>query len=644
MPDALDGDYYRSRAVLIGTWDYRHLNPVPAAEHSLDRMRTLLASPLCGGWPEDRVSVIDNRARLGELPHELVVWLREAVDVALFYYVGHGQYDDDDRLCLALGDSSPDPVLRTTTSLTFDAVRQAFRASKAATKIAILDCCFAGLAAGRDGQLAGTPDLPRSPGFYLMMASGEFNTAWFETTAESERPQTYFTKYLVNLIEAGVPGQPTGLTLGPIFDKVADAMVRDCKPAPGCRVSDHAADFVFARNPAIQSAHQFTTATNPSFDLDDPPEQAETPRGSPERARGWRPSRRAFLLAGIGATVAIAVPVSLELSSLSSGSHTGNTSPGDLVTIRAGGAVRLLDNAHGAGGDGTVKLWTVATNALTKSFTHTVVNSWASVRSLEQVTAFNHTFTAAVDVAFGPDGTRLAVANGDGTISLWNVATGAESTLPYLNPQLWNSSATYLAFDPAGGMLASTYDSPNFRLWDLADQSAGTTVNTGSGNWVASLAFSPSGAVLATASGNGNPGNTTGDGLLQLWDTSTGSTLATLAHTNSPPKSLAYGSDGKTLANLRNDGIITLWDAEARRSTATLAAPGSGITCIASGPGTLLASGSEDGTVTLWDTASRKSLAALSTGTDTTIQCVAISPNGKSVASAGVVLTVWAIS
>ncbi|MET8765643.1 caspase family protein [Streptomyces sp. NPDC004658] len=250
MPDALDGDFSRSRAVLIGTWDYSNLGAVPAAEHSFDRMRDLLTSPLCGSWPQERVSVIGNRARLGELPHELVLWLCDAVDVALFYYVGHGQYDNDDRLCLALGDSSPDPVLRTTTSLTFDAVRLAFRASKAATKIAILDCCFAGLAAGQDSKLAGAPDMPRSPGFYLMMASGEFNTAWFETTTDSPRPQTYFTKYLVDIIEGGIPDQPAGLTLGPIFDKVADALVRDGKPAPGCRVSDHAADFVFARNRA----------------------------------------------------------------------------------------------------------------------------------------------------------------------------------------------------------------------------------------------------------------------------------------------------------------------------------------------------------------------------------------------------------
>ncbi|WP_381805344.1 caspase family protein [Streptomyces niveus] len=234
--------------MLIGTWDYRHLTPVPAAMHSLHRMQSLLTSSLCGSWPQEKILVADNRTKPGDLHHELVLWLREAVDVAFFYYVGHGQYDNDDRLCLALGDSSPDPVLRTTTSLTFDAVRLAFRSSKATTKIAVLDCCFAGLAADQHGRLSGSHDIPRSPGFYLMMASGEFNTAWFETLEENPRPETYFTKYLVDVIESGIPDHPAGLTLGPIFDRVSDALTRDGKPVPGCRVSDHAASFIFARN------------------------------------------------------------------------------------------------------------------------------------------------------------------------------------------------------------------------------------------------------------------------------------------------------------------------------------------------------------------------------------------------------------
>ncbi|MGH3834018.1 MAG: caspase family protein [Pseudonocardiaceae bacterium] len=235
-------------AELIGTWSYDHLKPVAAAEHSLHRMRTLLMSPLCGSWPESQVEVVGDRETLGNLRHELVTWFSSATDVALFYYVGHGQYDNDDRLCLALTDSSREAILRTTSSLTFDDVRHAFRASKATTKIAILDCCFAGLAPGRNNALAGPRDLPRSSGFYLMMASGEFSTAWFQPATESPRPQTFFTKYLVDVIERGIPEQPRGLTLGPIFDQVADRLVRDGKPEPGCRVSDHAAHFVFARN------------------------------------------------------------------------------------------------------------------------------------------------------------------------------------------------------------------------------------------------------------------------------------------------------------------------------------------------------------------------------------------------------------
>lgn len=248
MPDALDGDYSHSQAVLMGTWTYRYLKPVPAAEHSLDRMVRLMRGPLCGNWPESRTRVVANPRTVGDLAHELATLFQPVRDVALFYYVGHGQYDPDDRLCLSVGQSRDEPAFRRTTSLTFEDVRQAFRASRAATKIAILDCCFAGLAAGEEGRLsAGARRLP-PPGFYLLMASGEYSTAWFQSEKEHAKPETYFTKYLIDIIEAGRPGGGGDFTLGLLYDLLSDALVRDGKPEPTRRVSDHATDFVFARN------------------------------------------------------------------------------------------------------------------------------------------------------------------------------------------------------------------------------------------------------------------------------------------------------------------------------------------------------------------------------------------------------------
>ncbi|MFF1400819.1 DnaJ C-terminal domain-containing protein [Streptomyces sp. NPDC058287] len=249
MADALDGDFSRSRAVLIGTWDYTELESVPAAEHSLDRLRGLLTGPLCN-WPrdEERLTEISNARSLGNLPHRLVEAFVDVTDVALFYFVGHGQYDLDDQLCLALGESSSDAAFRTTTSLTFAHVRHAFKVSRAATKIAILDCCFAGLAMQNKNILSGREALPPRPGSFLMMASGEFSTAWYQSGEEAEKPQTYFTKYLVDVIERGIPGQGEGLRLGTIFDTVAADLIRDRKPEPGCRTSDQANNYFFARN------------------------------------------------------------------------------------------------------------------------------------------------------------------------------------------------------------------------------------------------------------------------------------------------------------------------------------------------------------------------------------------------------------
>ncbi|MEV0296274.1 TraM recognition domain-containing protein [Nocardia sp. NPDC050710] len=272
MPDALDGNFSRSQAILIGTWDYSELAPVPAARHSLQRMADLLAGPLCG-WPSERVFVVGNQRLPGNLADELVEKFEQASDIALFYFVGHGQYDQDDRLCLAFRDTSTRGSRRTTTSIPFDQVRHAFRASRATTKIAILDCCFAGLAVNPNGTLSGTIELPPAPGAYLMMATGPYSTAWYQLEDEHRRPQTFFTKAFIDVVEHGNPEAGPGLTLDDIFRRAADLLVLEGKPRPDRHSAGYSNRFLFARNighsgppeqpPTVESQVRIPVATTP---------------------------------------------------------------------------------------------------------------------------------------------------------------------------------------------------------------------------------------------------------------------------------------------------------------------------------------------------------------------------------------------
>src|SRR5271154_1511839 len=130
-------DYSRSRAVVMGTSEYEFLIPVPAVANSMRRMTGMLTGVLCG-WPRERLLVIENERHPGDLPDRLITAFEDTSDVAMFYYVGHGQIDADDQLCLGLVRSRPDPRRRASTSLKFADVRQALLDSGAGTKIVIL--------------------------------------------------------------------------------------------------------------------------------------------------------------------------------------------------------------------------------------------------------------------------------------------------------------------------------------------------------------------------------------------------------------------------------------------------------------------------------------------------------------------------
>ncbi|HEV8562600.1 MAG TPA: hypothetical protein VGR06_40300, partial [Actinophytocola sp.] len=82
-------------------------------------MFELLTSDLCG-WPADRISRLPNEKEPGKLPLQLIDLFGDAEEVALFYYVGHGQSDHNGRLCLGLVDSRPEAKFRGPTSLEFE--------------------------------------------------------------------------------------------------------------------------------------------------------------------------------------------------------------------------------------------------------------------------------------------------------------------------------------------------------------------------------------------------------------------------------------------------------------------------------------------------------------------------------------------
>jgi uncharacterized RDD family membrane protein YckC len=254
-------DYSRSRAVVMGTWEYDYLPGVPTAgssvkrlpavENSLRRMVGLLTGPQCG-WPRDRLLRVENEPDAGRLPNQLISAFEDVEDVALFYYVGHGQISQDDQLCLGLVKSSPDARRRNATSLRFADLREALRESPARFKIIVLDCCFAGLVAS--GTLAGSPDdvLDRAGGTnaYTMAATRAFATAWYEDDPGLNPPQTYFTKYLADLIEKGIPGQGKLLQMDPLFWQLRENLAVAGLPVPERRAVNDAREFAFAYNAA----------------------------------------------------------------------------------------------------------------------------------------------------------------------------------------------------------------------------------------------------------------------------------------------------------------------------------------------------------------------------------------------------------
>lgn len=245
-----------------------------------------------------------------------------------------------------------------------------------------------------------------------------------------------------------------------------------------------------------------------------------------------------------------------------------------------------------------------------------------------------------LEIASSSDRKTVATTNFDGSIKLWDTASGK------LIKTLVGASETVWAhvFSPDGKVLASGGDRLGVTLWNVASGKKLLTLDEGSGQPVKRdhvddvLAFSPDSRTLASGPYRGG---------LVLWDVATGKRLLTLAQDKSGGvTSAVFSPDGKTLVRGQREGSVKLWNAATGALLRTLVGHSGQVESVAFSPGgKTIASGGADFDIRLWNAFSGALLKTLK-GHSQDVGTLAFSPNGKtllsqSAASSDGSLRVW---
>ncbi|WP_431042857.1 caspase, EACC1-associated type [Streptomyces sp. P1-3] len=233
-------DRDRSRAVLIGVGGYTSpaLPDVPAVHNNVRDLRRELTRTRGGAFhPEHCVEIADPVEGHG-VGRQLLHAARQAEDVFLVYYAGHGLVGQRRReLYLALVETDPDALIYT--ALSFEGVREAFLASPAKNRILLLDCCFSGRAIGEH----------LSDDVSAVMGQIDISGTYILTSAPANEPavvapgarHTAFTGELISLLREGIPGAASGvpgasgasgLTLDALYRGLHRSLTGQGLPAP----------------------------------------------------------------------------------------------------------------------------------------------------------------------------------------------------------------------------------------------------------------------------------------------------------------------------------------------------------------------------------------------------------------------------
>jgi WD40 repeat protein len=263
------------------------------------------------------------------------------------------------------------------------------------------------------------------------------------------------------------------------------------------------------------------------------------------------------------------------------------------------------------------------------------------------------------DMAFSPDGKRLAVASVDLTVRLWDVEQG-RIALKLIGHQ---NGVSGLSYYNDGKSLVTIGNDDLLKTWDVTSGKENSSVdlkckNNSNGDVVAlkdnrvvvacaglKLVDLKSGKIVSTFKGpdlvyklalstdQRTLIGSIGSPEFQLWDTQNQEPFRQLKGHESPGYAVSYSADGKFLATGAYDKTVRIWNAANGKQLFVLKGHEDSIDDVAFSPDSkILASASRDDTIKLWNVATGEELNTLKGHQNDVLQ-LAWSKDGKMLAS-----------